>query len=65
MSPILAPLVGIAIVVRLLQDWKAEAPMLVMLLGNVIPVRPAPANALLPMLVTLLGNAILVRLRHR
>ena len=58
-------LLGMVMLVRKVQDRNAEFSKLVMLLGNVIPVRPAPANALLPMLVTLLGNVILVRLLHR
>ena len=48
--------------VKLVQDWNEEVPMLVTLLGIVKRFRPVPANALSPMLVMLLGMVILVTL---
>jgi len=55
--------VGILRLVRLVQSWNAQSPMLATRAPIVKPVSPAqPTNALFPMLVTLSGIIMLVRL---
>ena len=56
-------LLGIITLVRLVQNWNAQSPMLMTLLGIVTLVRRMQAEkANPPMLVTLLGIVTLVRL---
>ena len=52
LSPIVATLLPIIMLVKLLQALNASEPILVTLFGNVIIVKPAqPENALLPILL--------------
>ena len=58
----LVTLSGIVKVTKLEQPWKVPDPILVILFGNVMLVKPVPAKAELPILVTPFGIVMLVKL---